>query len=300
MTYLASESGARTGTPEQLFLFSMGATNYAYVYGHKPVTRLSVTYSPENIEMDAIEQSLAEDTPTVSIRISKTAEVCNNFIAYQPRRRMRVRVFRRHREDPDSEYKTELIGEVVSSEFNEEEQVCTLLVRMIAHAMDRRTPWPAYQRGCNHALYGPGCGVSAALYATPTTATTVVGNTITSTAFSGFPDGYFTNGFVETAQGEARFVLKHVGATLTLTSPFVDLAPSGALTAYAGCDLLKTTCETKFNNLQHFLGFMWVPDKNPFTDNVYGSGNGTGSGKSKTNWRKAINPAGWNGSWGLF
>lgn len=300
MTFASRENTAHSGKPEQLFLFSMGAINYAYAAGRTSVTRLAQVYSPENIELEEISQSLAEQTPTVNIRISKTAEVCSNFIAYSPRRPMRVRVFRRHRDDPDSEYKTELIGEVVSSEFNEDEQTCTLLVRMIAHAMDRKTPWPAYQRGCNHALYGAGCGVSAALFSTPTTATTVVGNTITSAAFAAQPDGWYANGFIETAQGEARFVLRHVGSTLTITSPFVDLEPGGALTAYAGCDLLKATCDTKFNNLARFLGFMWIPGKNPFTDNVYGTGAAASSGKSKTNWRKAINPAGWNGSWGLF
>ena len=61
-------------------------------------------------------------------------------------------------------------------------------------------------------------------------------------------------------------------------------------------DLLRTTCKNKFNNLNRWLGFGWVPSKNPFTDNVFGTG-GSGS-KGSSGSGGAINTPGWNASWG--
>jgi len=41
----------------------------------------------------------------------------------------------------------------------------------------------------------------------------------------------------------------------------VPIAPSAgdALTVYPGCDKQQSTCSAKFNNLQHFEGFPYIP-----------------------------------------
>jgi len=33
---------------------------------------------------------------------------------------------------------------------------------------------------------------------------------------------------------------------------------------YPGCDRVRATCESKFDNLDNFGGFPWIPTKNPF------------------------------------
>lgn len=301
MSFNEFESSFFNATPERLFLFEMALTRWAYVASTEEVVRLGVTYSPMPVEMEELTQSLTEDAQIIQVRIASTAAVVSQFVAYQPTEPLRLRVFRHHFDDPDGEFRTEVIGEVVSSSFDEAEKVCTLSVRMITHEMDRMVPWMSYQKPCNHPLYSVGCGVSKVAFRVVPATVAQNGSVLTAGEFDGYDDGWFNAGFVETSKGERRFIVKHVGTDITLITPLINFAPGDdVLFAYAGCDLKKTTCETKFNNLPNYMGFMWVGDKNPFTDNVYGTGAALGSSGSKTNWRKAINPAGWNGSWGLF
>jgi hypothetical protein len=115
-----------------------------------------------------------------------------------------------------------------------------------------------------------------------------------------FASGWFKAGVAMMPNGEMRFVIDHTGDTIVLQTPMRGLVNGGPLTLFAGDDLTRATCKAKFDNYDRWMGWGWIPSKNPFTDNVFGTGYYPSSGKSKTDWRKAINPAGWNGSWGFF
>ena len=280
------------GTPQRLFLFSMGSVRYAYAQSTQGATYNSDDYLPLSIDMDNIMQSLAEDSPTINITLSSDAEVCNQFIAYQPLEPMRVRVYRHHLTDPDGEYVVEFIGDVISSAFDEKTNETTLLTRMFASKMDRKVPWPVYQKPCNHALYSVGCGANKEAFRVDTQAQSVIGDEITSPDFALKPDGWFTNGYAVSANNESRFIIYHVGNLIIVQTPFVSLGNNDDLTAFAGCDRSRQTCKSKFDNYRHWLGFGWVSDKNPFVDTVWGTGNATGSISSKASGRNT------NGGWG--
>lgn len=301
MSFDSYEISPYNGTPERLFLFTAGNTQWSYNNQERDIIRGSVTYRPIAIAMDNIVQNLGEGPPTIEITMDGSAPVMAQFVPYQPVYPLYVTVFRRHRDDPDGEYIVEMIGDVAAASFDEEEGFATLSCRMVSSNFDRRVPWMIYQRQCNYALYGAGCRVNKELYKIETTATAVTNDVILASAFASQPDGWLRNGFVKrNSTGEVRFILNHVGGQITLQTPFTDLNPGDAITAYAGCDRLYDTCVNKFNNGPRFSGFLWVPSKNPFTENVYGTGTAGTSGSSSTNWRKAVNPAGWNGSWGMF
>ena len=300
MSFDDYEVSAYNGTPERLFLFTSGNVSWAYNNQERDILRGSVTYRPLVIAMDNIVQNLGEGPPTVEITMDASATVAQQFVPYQPVFPMYVTVYRRHRDDPAGEYIVEMMGDVAAASFDEEEGYATLSCRMVSSNFDRRVPWMIYQRQCNYALYGAGCRVNKELFKIETTATAVTGDVILSSAFATQPDGWLRNGFVKkNSSGEVRFILNHVSGQITLQTPFVDLDPGEAITAYAGCDRTYPTCVSKFNNGPRFSGFPWVPSKNPFTENVYGTGT-AGTSSSSTDWRKAINPAGWNGSWGAF
>lgn len=281
MTFAEYETSPYSGTPERLFLFTCGNQQWAYVNHAVPVLRGATTYQPEIIAMDNIVQNLGEGPPSIDISMASSAEVAQQFIPYQPIFPMLVSVFRRHRDDPDSEYLIEMMGDVASSAFDEEEGMVTLQCRMVSSNMDRKVPWLIYQSPCNYALYGPGCRVNREDYKVVTVAADVVEDSIYSNDFATKPDGWFTAGFIRRdSTGEVRFIIDHVGNRITLQTPFVEIGPGDAVTAYAGCDRSFATCKAKFNNGHRFLGFQWIPQKNPFKDNVYGNGSPSGSGGS--------------------
>lgn len=309
------EQSAYQGTPSQLFQFAMGAKIMAYVGGSaQPYTWNNIDYLPDAaIEMGEINQQLSESSPSVEITITSGAEVAQLFIPYLPAEPIQVRVYRTHYMFAPGEYAPEFIGEVISTYFDEELGICTLTCRMVAAAMSRKVPWCVYSPNCSRALYGVGCDVNREDFVT---VTNIVGGAGTSTLSSGDfanaaaahgitdPEAapeWFRNGFVRHVESnEVRTIIGHNSTDIYLHTPFTSLKNGDQVRAYAGCARTRQHCAKKFNNLPKMLGFPWQPNRNPYTQTVYGTASSGGSSKTKTNWRKAINPAGWNGTWGLF
>lgn len=137
-----------------------------------------------------------------------------------------------------------------------------------------------YQRMCRHALYGRGCKVARSAHAVNGVPTSVVGSVVTIPEAAGYPDGFFTTGMIETPDGALRFIISHVGATLTLMRPMESLGLLFAnqgyglsygqvygglqVKIYPGCDRSRGTCHGRFNNLENYGGFDWIPLRNPF------------------------------------
>lgn len=292
MSYADYEVSEYSGTPERLFLFTCGNEQWAYVNTSKPVLRGAVTYAPEVISMANIVQNLGEGPPSIDITMSSSAAVAQQFVPYQPIFPLLVTVFRRHRDDPAGEYIVEMMGDVAAVAFDEEEAMCTFQCRMVSSNIDRKVPWLIYQSPCNYALYGPGCQVNKEDFKIETVASDVIEDRVFSNDFATHADGWFTAGYIKRdSTGEVRFVIDHVGNELTLQTPFTDLDPGDAVTAYAGCDRSFATCKAKFNNGNRFLGFQWIPQKNPFKDNVYGTGSSSGGSSSPSTGIGQIAPA---------
>lgn len=308
------ESSDYQGTPNQLFRFDMGSKIMAYVGGMaEKYTWNNIDYIPDAaIEMGVINQQSAESSPTVEITITSTSDVAQQFVAYLPAEPIQVRVFRTHYMFAPGEYAPEFIGEVVSTQFDEDTGVCTLLCRMVAAAMSRKVPWCVYSTNCSRTLYGVGCNVDRESFVTVTNVTSGQGLTTLSSADfasaaadhgqtdAAIAKDWFRNGFVRhVATNEVRTIIGHSETDIYLHTPFTKLKNGDEVRAYAGCARSKDHCTKKFNNLDRMLAFPWQPKRNPYTQSVYGN-EAPGSSKSKTNWRKAINPAGWNGTWGLL
>lgn len=308
------ESSSYEGTPNQLFQFAMGSRIFAYVGGtSQPYVWNNIEYLPDSaIEMGEINQQLAETSPTVEITITSAAEVAQQFIPYLPAEPIQIRVYRTHYMFAPGEYAPEFIGEVISTAFDEDTGVCTLSCQMVGAAMSRRVPWCVYSSNCSRALFGVGCDVNRESYVTVTNVVSGSGSTTLSSgdfasaaAAHGQTDAaiaadWFRNGFVRHVRtNEVRTIIGHSGTDIYLHTAFTDLVNGDEVRAYAGCARTKEHCKKKFNNLDRMLAFPWIPGRNPYIQSVYGNEAQTSS-KSKTNWRKAINPAGWNGTWGLL
>lgn len=158
----------------------------------------------------------------------------------------------------------------------------TLIFESIFTSLRRAGLRKKYQRSCPYVLYGRGCSLNKDDWAVPgqMTAISTNGLTITVPEAAGFADGYFTAGMVEAPDGTLRFITNHSGSTLTLIRPVDSLgeafASSGygvnyggyyggvAVNIYPGCNRSKETCKNKFDNLDNYGGFAFIPLKNPF------------------------------------
>lgn len=272
------ELSAHDGQPQRLFLFTMGETVFAYTNAPRPHTYNDITYSPLLVRMEDLTQALSEDSPTIRVEVDAKSSVAAQFIPYMPIIPVKLRVYRYHA--GEDAYVTELIGEVANGSINAETDLCVLTVRLLASQLDRKVPWPVFQKPCNHVLYGPGCRVNRDLYKVEAVLSDVAGVVLRSPDFVHEEDPtYFVAGYmVRVATGEMRWIIAQDGDALTLQTPFLGIQEGEDVLAYAGCDLLKSTCKNKFNNLPRRWGFDHIPSKNPFADNVFGTGSSRSTG----------------------
>jgi hypothetical protein len=61
----------------------------------------------------------------------------------------------------------------------------------------------------------------------------------------------------------------HVGETITLIQPMAEVEAGDLITLYPGCLRSFQICKNKFHNEVNYLGFEWIPTKNPFKEPFY-------------------------------
>lgn len=136
-----------------------------------------------------------------------------------------------------------------------------------------------FQKTCRHPHYEKGCNLDKELFKIPGTIVGVVDNVVQVTEAGLYPDGWFLGGMVRTGFQSYGYVIDHTGEFLTLQIPMSDIGDSLANSGYGenygnymggpglvmfpGCDRLRQTCLTKFDNLNNNGSFPWLPSRNP-------------------------------------
>ena len=130
--------------------------------------------------------------------------------------------------------------------------------------LNANSPRNHYQVGCMRTLYDAGCGVNPASFSSVGT----VGSGATTVGFgSGLTGaaGYYSQGRVVFLTGANAGISRTVkvndgSGNFSLIKP-LPVAPAAGDTfrAFAGCDLTRTTCKNKFNNLTRHKATPFVP-----------------------------------------
>lgn len=264
MTYAAIESSVQQGAPVELYEFTQGTQRWFYCSGADPVTRLSVVYAPSNIQRDRVKQSTDIFKNGIKLTFPRDNEFAKQFLGFAPEEVTTLTIYRGHYSDPDQQFVIYWKGRLLSAKATESK--IELECEPIYTSIRRPGLRAKFEYGCRHVLYGRGCGVNRELYKHEGTVIGISGglNVSVSGIVGVFPDGYFTGGIIFDEDGASRFIVAHVGAVLTMSRPLPSIVGASTARVYPGCDHLRTTCLTKFNNLDNFGGFPWVPSRNPF------------------------------------
>lgn len=124
-------------------------------------------------------------------------------------------------------------------------------------------PKIVYSALCNNTLYDSVCGVQKGNYKVEAVVQEQERGTILySSTFESYPDDWFTYGFVIYKNAQ-RMITKHIGGYLYLHAPFSTSVNNQTVAVYPGCDKSPQTCKNKFNNFNNFVGFPYIPSKNP-------------------------------------
>jgi uncharacterized phage protein (TIGR02218 family) len=269
VTFDAQEQSVYGGAPGEYYLLAMGAATWYLTSGDIAVTIDGHTYTPAQISREQIEYSGEEWSGNLEITLPATHAIAVLLDGPAPLIPLTLTLFRKHRTDAAIQRfgPSECVGATFKG------ALAKLTFAPISRVLKRLVPSIVFQNQCPLALYGTRCGIDrdavsggTPLYNVTATITAVDGKTLSAAAFATKGDGWFLNGYVELASLERRFVVGHVGTLITLMYPFPAAAVvvDDEVLAYAGCDRTEPTCISKFNNLDHHLGYCRIPYRNPF------------------------------------
>lgn len=284
MTYQLRNESVQDGDPVYRFVFVMGSTTYAYTTENYIVADSNYTYNPAPIKTGEFSQTGEMAKDPLSIELPRDHELAILFLGGVPEQITTITVYRGHVGDTDEEFQTYWKGRVAGASAGETvrldcENVFTSLRRPGLRAR--------YQYSCRHALYQSGCTLTASDWGVSATITAVSSFDVTvdildsDVVDSNYADSdYFVGGYLETNDGLTRYITAQSGTTLTLIRPLASLnddvgdSVGGAeVTLYPGCAKTRAVCKDKFNNLNNFGGFPFIPGEtnNPFSNKITGS-----------------------------
>jgi uncharacterized phage protein (TIGR02218 family) len=260
--YDTRETHRFEGQPVECYKFTQGDNAWLYTSADEEVILPTVgTFEPQIISRGELDFSHEDTGEQIDLRVPRANAVAALFIGNLPSTPIGITIHRAHRGDEDIPVVI-FSGKVIRARFEESEAI--LVGSSLLSVLNRTVPTLAMQTPCNHVLFSQGCGVNPTWARDSVTLDTVVGATITSTDFTTRADGWFNAGRIETTEGETRFIVNHVGNTVTLMSACPGLRAGDTIWAYWGCDHLEATCASKFSNRVAHLGWSRLPGRNPF------------------------------------
>lgn len=263
MSYAAQENSKYGGAPIELYVFTRGPFTWRYATNELGYTYLGDFYSPEAITRGRVVQTTDLFKDNLKISFPRENAFAFEYINQSPEDITSVTIFRGHATDVASEFSIYWKGRVSSATTsgNTVELECASIYTSIRRPGLRAK----FEYGCRHSLYIGRCGVSKILFSQtqPILAISDTGTQIQVSGIGTLGDGYYTAGIFTLLNGNTRFITRHVGATIDLNLPILGIEVGTIVTVSAGCDHLRTTCDSKFNNIDRFGGFPYIPIRNP-------------------------------------
>lgn len=265
MTYSSYEESLDLGTPIELYEFTQGLKRWTFVSAADPVMFDSREYSPVPIKRNRIKQTMDTFQDDLKLDFPRGDEFAGQFLGFAPEIITTVTIRRGHYGDPDSEFIVYWKGRVMGGKASG--NTISIECESVFTSIKRPGLRARYEYTCRHTLYSRGCGVNIEAYKHEGNVNAVDGNDVFVDGATAYGDGYFTGGMLKSGDGTLRFITAHTGDALTLSRPIPGAIGETLVSIYPGCDHLKSTCINKFNNLDNFGGFPYIPGRNPFDGN---------------------------------
>lgn len=275
MSFDSLEVSQEAGRPVELFTFSMPLQTFRYTSAEDDIVVGGETFEAIAIKRARVVQGQEVRNTTLTLEMPSDLELPAQYVLAAPSKPARVLIQRFHR--GDGQLSTIFDGRVKSVGFAEDGYVAKVAVDPAISAIARQIPLFTFGASCENVLgdgFGGGPGLCDVNLGSPSFHHTAVvtaqsGLTVTVPGAAAFGDGWFNGGTMETSSGQdARLILFQVGDVLTLHINFPFPVVGSTVTIKAGCDRSIETCSVKFNKVDRFQGFAFVPRLNPFTSGL--------------------------------
>ena len=266
MTFDSREKSRNDAQPVECYRFAQGDRLWLLTTADQAVTLPTGTYQPDVLVRGALNHNQEDGSGSLEITVPRDSSIAEPFILFVPTTRITLTVYRAHRGD-ESLAEVKFVGTVSSVVFDG--SAAKVRCAPLQAAFTRTVPRQTFHGACAWALYGPGCGVDSGAFRDTALLGTVSGITLTSSDFALRASGWYTNGWLQGPGGDIRFVVDHVGSTVTLMSAMPGLASGQTVQIFAGCARTEAVCASKFANLDNFLGFPRIPSRDPQQKGLY-------------------------------
>lgn len=271
MSYDSRERSISSGQPFELYYFVTETQAWLLTSGDKERSYQGRIYTPEAIVRTNTSQSVEAKGGHIKVSLPQDHELAQLFVGFIPSTPVFLTIFRGHDGEPESETVVNFTGRVQSAQFTTADK-CDLDCAPEQELLQREIAAPCFQRPCNRVLFDEGCTVDRELWRLAAILTDVSadGLTLKAAEFASKPDGWWTTGYIE-KDSSRRMVVAHVGDTVTLMNAQNGLGVGQAVSIFPGCDRTydgAQGCQAKFANGANFMGWQWIPTKNPFSSGV--------------------------------
>jgi uncharacterized phage protein (TIGR02218 family) len=262
MSYLSVENSINQSEPVELYEFQRGNTTWLYASCAQPVVYNTRIYQPSPIQRDRVKQSTDAFKNDIKITLPRDDELSQQFLGFAPDDITTLNIYRGHYYD--NNFIVYWKGRIIGAEVSGNEVVINC--ESVFTSIRRPGLRAVFEYSCRHVLYGNACRAAPSAFEISGVIADIrdSGLTIETLAAGSVPSGYFTGGMIGQLTGIRRFITAHSGFNLTLSRPLTQLSIGSNIKLYPGCDHSKSTCNNKFNNLDNFGGFPYIPIRNPF------------------------------------
>ena len=262
MSYDVLENSTEDGSPVELFEFRRGSQFWRYTTAPMAITKTGQTFTPEAIKRGKIKQSDDMAKGGIDLVFPRLNLFAKDFLTTSPEQVTTVTIWRAHFGDVVEDFIAYWKGRVLKVSASQAE--ITIDCESVFTSLKRPGLRARYERGCRHGLYSTECSLSMANFKLTANVIAASAYVLTVPDAASHPDGNFTGGVITNVMGVHRLITSHVGQIIKINRVFPDSPNGQEVSLYPGCDKLKSTCVSKFNNLPNFGGFPFIPYDNPF------------------------------------
>jgi len=263
MSYSIFEKSQDNASIIELYEFAIGTNRYRYTSTEYDFVFSSQTYKASQIKRSKIKQSSNMHKDGITLTVQSSFELSKLFLNPLIDDTVNLTVFRGHASDSGKNFIAYWLGRVVGCTVNGPQ--VEISCESVFTSIKRPGLRARFEVNCRHAIYNSGCNVSFSSHSKSAVVTAVNGSTIEFTTSESHPSGFFTGGVAKTSNGSVRFIANHVGNTLSFFQLPSDIKPTDTLTIAPGCNRSMSHCKERFNNLDNFGGFPYIPIVNPFS-----------------------------------
>lgn len=223
-----------------------------------------VTYNAQQYPLKRGEISKDYESEETSVMMPFNDFPANEFKIFNPAICVYVRIYTKNENKEINLF----YGRVSSCSFDLENGTAKLKLITLKAMLKTKVPTRTYSRSCSHDLFDEHCALIKDKFALILSPDDVElsdnKQVITSAKLMQFKSGYFDNGYITYAKF-ASHIISNKENIINLLFP-INFKEVGVLKVYPGCYKIINTCKNKFNNVENYGGFAFVPKKNPVSE----------------------------------